>query len=351
MSAPEHYDEHTFSENPEVTTPLQVPEEVRTDISPIPVLPQLGVALGMLALVFGITYVGGSEKPAEGTDSMVRVEKRLPDDMRIAERPSGTFEDLHLQAQSVIVWDVATQRVLFNKNADEARPIASVTKLMTALVAYELLDPDATVTITDEAIRTEGDSGLLSGETFTVQNLTYLKIIESSNDGATALAIKAGNSVMPQADGGSVFVSAMNLKADELGLTNTRFHNSTGLDLSETEAGAYGSARDMAHLMEYLITKHPDAAALTTLDATTIYDTSGKYHVVKNTNEVAGNIDGLIASKTGYTLLSGGNLVIAVNLGLNRPVVIAVLGSSTQGRFTDALALLEEARVAVEQEI
>ena len=350
MSAPEQYEEYTVPENTEVSTPLQVAEEVRTDISPIPVLPQLGVALSMLALVFGITYIGGSEKSAEGTDSMVRVEKRLPEDMRIAERPAGTFEDMHLQAQSVIVWDVAKQRVLFNKNADESRPIASVTKLMTALVAYELLDPEGTVTITDEAIRAEGDSGFLSGETFTVQNLTDLTLIESSNDGATALAIEAGNTVIPQANGSSVFVSAMNLKADDMGLTKTRFYNSTGLDLSETEAGAYGSARDMAHLMEYLITKHPDAAALTTLDKTTIYDTAGRYHVVKNTNEVVGKIDGLVASKTGYTVLAGGNLVVAVNLGLNRPVIIAVLGSSTYGRFSDVLTLVEEARVAVEQE-
>jgi D-alanyl-D-alanine carboxypeptidase len=218
-------------------------------------------------------------------------------------------------------------------------------------VAYELLDPSDIVTITDEAIRTEGDSGLLKGETFTVQNLTDLTLIESSNDGAAALAINAGSAVMPEAEkGSSVFISAMNLKAKELGLTETRYYNSTGLDLSETEAGAYGSARDMAHLMEYLITTHPDAAALTTLDSKTIYDTDGRYHLVKNTNEVVGDIDGLIASKTGYTLLSGGNLVIAVNVGLNHPVIIAVLGSSTSGRFTDALTLLEEARSAVEKD-
>lgn len=319
--------------------------------SPIPVIPQLGVALLMLFLVFGVTYLDTKHDAGEDQSAAVRIEKRVPATDTLAEKQTaGTFEDMHLEARSAIVWDVATQKVLFNKNADDVRPLASVTKLMTALVAYELLEPNDIVTVSHTALMTEGDSGLLEGETFTVQNLTDLTLIESSNDGAVALAEHAGHTAFPQADGASVFVSAMNMRAQELGLTKTRYANSTGLDLSESEAGAYGSARDMAHLMEYLITKHPSAAALTTQSTMRIYDTDGNYHTVKNTNEAVGQLDGLIASKTGYTLLSGGNLVIAVDVGLNHPVVIAVLGSSTTGRFSDALALLKEARAAVAQE-
>lgn len=345
------YREPIAEETSEMEIPSESVGDTSTNTSPIPVLPQLGVALGMLALVFGITYVGGFSKTAQGTaDTAVRVENRLPEDARIKGQSSESFADIHLGAKSAIVWDVATQKVLFGKNADEARPLASVTKLMTALVAYEILNPEDVVTITDAAIQTEGDSGLLSGEKFTVQNLTDLTLIESSNDGATALAINAGKTVIPHTDGSSVFISAMNIKAEELGLTKTHYKNSTGLDLSETEAGAYGSARDMARLVEYLITKHPDAAALTTLDSKVIYDIEGKYHVVKNTNEVVNDIDGLIASKTGYTTLSGGNLAIAVNVGLNHPVVIVVLGSSPAGRFADALALLKEVRVSMAHE-
>lgn len=319
--------------------------------SPIPVLPQFFIAVGVLVLVFGVTYFGEETIPdAEDANASVRVEKMLPDDMRIDAEPVTAFKDVAIQAQSAIVWDVREQRVLFNKQADSVRPLASITKLMTALVAYELLDPDQVVTITHDAIMTEGDSGFTEGEQFFMRDLADLTLIESSNDGAHALGEQAGGVAMPGEDRSAVFVSAMNVKADELGLTKTTFKNSTGLDVSEDEAGAYGSARDVAHLMEYLIIEYPDAAALTTLDMTTIPDIDGRYHSVKNTNTDVADIHGLIASKTGYTLLSGGNLVIAVNVGLNRPIIITILGSSTSGRFTDALALLREARIAVAEE-
>ena len=339
---------------------LIIPEERSDDLgdrtlsvqtSPIPVLPQFFVAVGVLLLVFGITYFGEETVPdSQDANASVRVEKMLPEDMRIDAKPATAFDEISIEAQSAIVWDVREQRVLFNKYADTVHPLASITKLMTALVAYELLDPDQVVTITHNAIMTEGDSGFTEGEQFFMRDLADLTLIESSNDGAAALSEQAGGVVLPGADTSAVFVSAMNEKADERGLSKTMFKNSTGLDISEEEAGAYGSARDVAYLMEYLITKYPDAAALTTLDMTTIPDIDGRYHVVKNTNQDVAGIHGLIASKTGYTLLSGGNLVIAVNIGLNRPFIIAILGSSTSGRFTDALTLLKEARIAAAQE-
>lgn len=102
--------------------------------------------------------------------------------------------------------------------------------------------------------------------------------------------------------------------------------------------------------MEYIITNVTDAVALTNTDVTTINNKNGDYHLVKNTNEVVNDIDGLIASKTGYTLLSGGNLVVAVNVGLNRPVVVAVLGSSYDGRFADTMELIERARLYIDKE-
>ncbi len=70
--------------------------------------------------------------------------------------------------------------------------------------------------------------------------------------------------------------------------------------------------------------------------------------MVKNTNEVVQNIDGLIASKTGYTDLSGGNLVVAFDAGLNHPIIVTVLGSSQEGRFSDTLKLINEARNAIQ---
>jgi D-alanyl-D-alanine carboxypeptidase len=320
--------------------------------SSIPVVPQLSVALGLLVSVFAITYVGAThtlKKHSEVAD--VRVVATLPTTTpQVAEKRSHAFETVSVRARSVMVWDVEKQRVLFTKNADEQLPLASVTKLMTALVSYDLLNPEQIVPITSQALKVEGDSGFKTGETFSMRNLADLTLITSSNDGAVALSVAAGKEITDSPDAERAFVKAMNVKAEELGLTKTYFKNSTGLDLSPTTAGAYGSAHDVALLMEHVITQMGDAVARTKVDSTTIKNADGAYHTAENTNTVVDKIDGLIASKTGYTELAGGNLVIAFNAGLNRPVVIVVLNSTEEGRFTDILTLVKRARLYMEEE-
>lgn len=322
-------------------------------MSPIPVLPQLSVALSLLVFVFGVTYVGASK--------MLTTEKTLISDIRVETLPAATpqsekltlaqaFHGVEVGAESAIVWDVAKQRVLFNKNADEVRPLASITKLMTALISYELLPQNATIPITMSALQVEGDSGFSDGERFTREKLTDLTLIESSNDGAAALGAHAGTVIGAEGASDEVFVHAMNMKAEELGFTRMHFANSTGLDLSESEAGAYGTAREVALLMEYVILHARDAVARTTLSDTRIANKDGAYYEVTNTNTITDELEGLIASKTGYTALSGGNLVVAVNVGLNRPIIVTVLGSSQEGRFEDTLLLVEKARAYITQE-
>ena len=318
----------------------------------IPVVPELGVALGLLVFVFSVTYIGATNTLTKDVKSdEMRIEAKLAGSESNAQKTQNAFDDTRIEARSAIVWDVKNQKVLFNKNADDVRPLASVTKLMTALVAYELLLPDDRVTISLDDLKAEGDSGFVDGENFTMQNLMDLTLISSSNDGATALSSNVGQTITEDRNPDTVFVTAMNVKAEELGLTKTHFENSTGLDLSPEKAGAYGSARDMALLMEYIITNVNDAVELTTSDVTTVNNEQGERHIVKNTNEVVNDIDGLIASKTGYTQLAGGNLVIAFNAGLNRPIVVAVLGSSQDGRFADTLDLVERARLAVASDL
>ncbi len=311
----------------------------------IPVLRQLGVALGLLIVVFSTTYIG--------TIIAMMDQKELPDDFVVSARLAESDENIHgdnpftdieIAGKSAFVWDVRGGKVLFNKNADEVLPLASVTKLMTALVAYELLDDTSKVNISIDAIRTDGDSGLLNGETFSLKDLTDIVLVASSNDGAEALGIAAAESVKADAPPKELFVHAMNVRAEELGLTNTRFHNATGLDISQNKAGAYSTARDVAFLMEYIISNYPEVTALTKVDNTYVYNESGAYHEVENTNEIVTKIDGLLASKTGYTELAGGNLVVAFNVGLNRPIIVSVLGSTFDERFKDVLLLSNTAR-------
>lgn len=318
----------------------------------IPVMRQLGIAFGMLVLIFGTALANDiralfpktSEAEAEVTQIPSSFEEEPAKLQTFVEPPQANT----IIGKAAFVWDVVNQRALFNKEADEQLPLASITKLMTALVAYELLEPKDTIEISLEALDQSGDSGLLGGEQFTAADLSNLTLIVSSNDGAYALAAAAGATLSKERPA-DTFVEAMNIRAEELGLTQTYFNNPTGLDVDMVKNGGYGSARDIAFLMEYIITKHPDLLEQTAVDETQVSNESGASHYAQNTNEIVADIDGLIASKTGFTDLAGGNLVVAFNAGLNRPIIAVVLGSTKHGRFSDILTLTEYAREVAKQ--
>ncbi|MCA9364134.1 D-alanyl-D-alanine carboxypeptidase [Candidatus Kaiserbacteria bacterium] len=324
---------------PELEAVAHAEKRVR---SSIPVIQQLGVALGILLLIFGSTVAHDvwrffTKGGASDAEADVVVIETTPTNH------SNHFDTIVTTATSVFVWDVREQRALYNKDADKRLPLASVTKLMTALLAHELLDAGEAVIIPPEAILQSGDSGLSSGEQFDLTSLTDLTLITSSNDGAFALASAAGDTLSDTPDAALTFVRAMNIRAEEIGLTQTRFSNPTGLDLSPNQAGAYGSARDMAFLMEYLLLHYPELLETTTKETLYVPDADGATHLAHNTNDAVSKIPGLLASKTGYTDLAGGNLVVAFNAGLNRPIIISVLGSTREGRFDDVLTLVDRA--------
>ncbi|MFA5000956.1 MAG: serine hydrolase [Candidatus Paceibacterota bacterium] len=239
------------------------------------------------------------------------------------------FGHLDLEAKAYVVYNLETGEILAGRNEEAIRPLASVTKLMTALVASEQLDPQAVVTID----QTNGANGLWAGEKWTPANLLALTLVASSNDGATALAKRAGN-------GQANFVDLMNEQALSLGLTDFHFTNPTGLD-DGPALGGQGSALSVAKLLAYLVKNKPELLSATR--ETLIEETSldNLNHIVSNTNEVINDLPGLLASKTGYTDQAGGNLAVVTNIGLNRPVAIVVLGSSQAGRFTDTKTLVQ----------
>lgn len=343
--------------NNEEQTAEEIDKEHGTDtIDPdqnaFPVKMQLVGAVSLLAIVFAFSYIPGMIRglQADDAENADRAAQADASSLRdLGSDATDPFAELNITAEAAYVWDVRGQRALFNKNADVQLPLASVTKLMTALVAFELLDGGSTVPITMGAILQEGESGLSVGETFTLRDLTDLTLITSSNDGAYALAAAAGGSLDAGADA-QTFVEAMNIRAEEIGLSETYFKNPTGLDISLTEAGAYGSARDMAFLMEYIVTHYPEVLELTTESLTEVANGNGEQHLAQNTNQSVIEIPGIIGSKTGYTTLAGGNLVIAFNAGLNRPIIISILSSTLSGRFRDTLALTEAVQRYVDQE-
>jgi len=291
---------------------------------------KLFFALGAVLLVFLIIALA-----AEGKGSTQPKPAPAPD----------PFTNVSISAKAAYVYDIRTKEVLYAKNEKARLPLASLTKVMSALVASDTAGDDAIVTITPDAIKPEGDSGLLVGERWTMKNLLDFSLTTSSNDGIHAAGLAAGAIAAGTSDPTSAevaFIHSMNAKADELQMKNTYYFNDTGLDESTQKGGAYGSAEDMAKLFEFVLSTHPDLLEATQESSATI-SSLDQPHEAKNTDILADLIPGLIASKTGFTDLAGGNLVIAFDPELGHPVIVSVLGSTEAGRFQDVTTLVNAA--------
>lgn len=150
---------------------------------------------------------------------------------------------LSVPSNNAILMDQESGRVLYSKNINEVRSVASISKIMTAIIAIESGKLDDRVTITEDMIKTHGSSIYLSvGEVMSVRNLVYGLLLRSGNDASLALA--------DYLYGREEFVKKMNEKAKEIGMKNTIFNNPNGLD-DEGEKGNYSTCYDMALLMRY----------------------------------------------------------------------------------------------------
>ncbi len=302
-----------------------------------PILLQLGVLLLILGGIFGGLFF----KNTINDKSIVENQSEYPQDNNTYPIATSVqkIDDVKIQAKAAYVWDVRGQRALFNKNAEEQLPLASITKLMTAMLAHELTADDNRATVPLSATLQESSSGLLAGEKLKVESLLQLALVSSSNDAAYTLGANAG-ALLGEGDANAQFVEGMNIRAEELKLNTLEFWNTTGLDLSPSKAGAVGSARDVSFLMEHIIRNYPDLISDTQEEAMRIYNADGEYHDAINTNDIVNRIPNLIGSKTGYTDLAGGNLTVAFDAGFNRPIIITVLGSGREERFSDVLKLV-----------
>ncbi len=237
------------------------------------------------------------------------------------------FNALSLEAEAAYVLDVRTGKALFAKNEESQLPLASLAKVMTALVSSDLSGG--------------ADTAVFDGEKWRVKELLDYTLMVSSNNGASALAA-AGAAILSEntknVDGvrnTDLFIQKMNEEARTLHLTQTFYLNPNGLDVGETLSGAYGSAKDMALLFEHILKNKPTLLEATAYDSLRFSSLGGVSRMAENTNIIARATPGLLASKTGFTDLAGGNLVIAFDIGPARPVIAAVLGSSQSGRFSD----------------
>jgi D-alanyl-D-alanine carboxypeptidase len=308
-----------------------------------PILLQLGILSFILVGIFSTLLFQNTKNPVTPELSPAPIQPSTAANVLIPQK----IAPLNLRAEAAYVWDVRAQRALYASNESTPLPLASITKLMTTLLSYELIEQSEVAVISRNAILQEGSSGFNIGEQLTVENLTQMALISSSNDAAYELAASVGSSLGDR-DSVSQFVTAMNIKAEELGLNSLKFKNMTGLDLSVTEPGSVGSAKDVSFLMEHIISTYPDILIPTQQVTTRVYNASGDYHTTENTNDIVNQIPNLIGSKTGYTDLAGGNLTIAFDLGLNRPIIVTVLGSTRDERFSDVLTLVNAVQQSIE---
>ncbi|MEK7460256.1 MAG: serine hydrolase [Patescibacteria group bacterium] len=266
------------------------------------------------------------------------------------------FVNVVLEAKSAYVFDISTNKVLYAKNENEALPLASITKIMTALTARSTISENAIITLSNRDISSEGDSGLNVGERWRLGDLLDVALIVSSNDAAHAVANFVGRQGHSTEEGISEaayfrnFIEMMNSKAQTMGLSTMKFYNETGLDIQENglssgsarmTPGAYGSAKDVSLLMTELWKTYPSQLEITARRDVRIVSQNGIAHALSNTNEALGHFPGMVGSKTGYTTLAGGNLAIIFDVGIGRPVVAVVLGSTYEGRFDDMQKLTD----------
>lgn len=228
-----------------------------------------------------------------------------------------------VSAKAFLVGDLNTGEVILAKNQDGQFPIASTSKLMTALVATELaLAPDDPVLITKEALTAYGTNGELKlGEKIKVSDIFYPLLLESSNDAAEALAIHFGR---------ENFIAKMNTVADQLLMTKTFYEDPSGLTPHNQS-----TASDLFKLTGYLFEKHPDLFKITTKRSY-----SNKKHSWSNTSQFLGE-DGYLGSKSGYTDAAKQTVVSLFNLPLGqsevRPIAITLLQSDDRHKDIEAI--------------
>lgn len=301
----------------------------------VPYLVGLALAFGVLGVIFAYS------------------EWKMPAEEVVAVDTFDAFADVEVAAKAAIVVDLTTGTVLYEKNADAQLPLASLTKVPLVLAVSEVLRGDDTITIPYTTSYIGSAERLERGEVWRVEDLIDYTLIASSNDGAAILAAAANSKVQdrfPTAPEDSATLWRMNSLAADLSLRSTYFLNVSGLDLSPTQSGAYGSARDMAKLFGYAASASASLFASTAAEEMRLTAASGQAAAAVNTNEAQGDITGLILGKTGYTDLAGGNLAVVFDVGLAHPVVVVVLGSTRDGRFMDVQKLVTAARASVTHE-
>ncbi len=234
-----------------------------------------------------------------------------------------------LNSRIALVYDRTSGNVIYEKNGYKTVPMASTTKIMTAIVVLENANLQDTVTVEKKAAGTGGSRlGLKVGDKITVNDLLYGLLLRSGNDAAVALAIHVGGSI-------EGFATLMNQKANELNLNNTNFETPHGLD----SKNHYTTAYELAKMADYALKKEKFKKIVGTQNCNITI--SGVQRNISNTNELLGYLNGVYGVKTGFTNGAGRCLVTACKRD-NLDIITVVLGADTKKiRTSDSIKLIE----------
>ncbi len=234
-----------------------------------------------------------------------------------------------ISAYEWAVYDETAGVMLATWNVNERRSMASVTKVMTAMIVLDEADLDEIVTVPSMATATRGSSaGLVAGEQWTVYDLLVAMLVRSGNDAALTLAWHVG-------DGSTdAFVQKMNARAAALGMSDTHFANPNGLD----HADHYSTANDLV-TMTVASLDYPDMQQIARIKTIKMpEDPTGKTRQVNNTNRLLGTYPGVVGLKTGDTPWAG-KVLLGVSERGPRRIVTVVMGSDDH--FSDTRELVD----------
>ena len=300
------------------------------------IMQKIAILVILLLILFPIFVLADDEEEEEYNQNEIQ-------DL-IVESASSSVEEPKINARAAIIYDRTTKQIIWGKNENEKRAMASTTKIMTALIVLENSNLSDVVTISKKAAGTGGSRLKIStGDKITVNDLLYGLMLRSGNDAAVALAEHVGGSIKG-------FAELMNKKAKELGLNNTNFVTPHGLD----NENHYTNAYELAVLTDYALNNETFAKIVNT--KSTSININGNTRNIYNTNELLGYMQGVNGVKTGFTNGAGRCLVTSCTRD-NNQIITIVLGCDTKKqRTSDSTKLIEYAfqnytRINLEEKI
>ena len=281
----------------------------------------------MLRSVFAILLLGIVPVP------FAPLEETAPSLVGLAIAPPAEIIEInqYLSASGVIILDLQSGQQIYGKQVQVERPMASLTKLMTALIIVENHDLEESVTVTGESQQIEGNNVYLPvGEKFTVGDLLSATLIPSANDAAYLLATYHGGTV-------EAFVEEMNKRAIELGMKNTNFSNPIGLDSVKQRS----TPQDMAWLAAFVL-RIPEIRERMEKRGMTIFSRSGMKLTLVHTHALMHADTSVIAGKTGTTEGAKQCLLSVVLIGEKEYLVVLMYSDDRYGDMRAILDVLEE---------